>query len=47
MAKVHIGKVLEELSESESVVCKERSIRNLGDPLFSLLFRESEVTVFN
>ena len=35
-----VGKVLEELPESKSVVCKERSIRNLGDPLFSSLFFE-------
>jgi len=35
MANVQIGKVLEGLSESKSVECIERNIRNLGDPLFS------------
>jgi hypothetical protein len=35
MAKVHTGKVLEGLAESESVECIERSSRNLGDPSLS------------
>ena len=30
------GEIPEELPESESVACNERSIRNLGDPFASL-----------
>ncbi len=46
MTQVQTGKVLEGLSESKSVECIERNIRNLGDPLFSFLFRESEGSCF-